>query len=89
MLLYSAKQVTQYVSLKIHSLATFGKEDAPSLRFSRKYKNGLVSHINIVHTISFEYLICVRAEKIEKMDLIPSPSPTVKIQIIGGNVYLR
>ena len=32
-----------------------------------------------------------KVEKIleENVDLIPSPSPSVKIQIIGGNVYLR
>ena len=27
--------------------------------------------------------------KEESLDLIPSPSPTVKIQIIGRKVYLR
>ena len=32
-----------------------------------------------------------KVEKIQKdrLDLIPSPSPSVKIQIIGGKVYLR
>ena len=32
-----------------------------------------------------------KVEKIyeESLDSIPSPSPSLKIQIIGGNVYLR
>ena len=32
-----------------------------------------------------------KVEKILKgsLDSIPSPSPSVKIQIIGGNIYLR
>ena len=43
------------MSLKIHSLATFGKEDAPSLRFSRKYKNGLVLYsIPILYSKSLD-----------------------------------
>ena len=35
--------------------------------------------------------IFLKAEKIQKdsLDLIPSPSPSVKIQIIGGKVLLR
>ena len=37
---------------------------------------------------------CSSHSKVEKiyedgLDLIPSPSPSVKIQIIGGKVYLR
>ena len=33
----------------------------------------------------------VKVEKIleDSLDSIPSPSPSVKIQIIGGKVYLR
>ena len=36
-----------------------------------------------------EELICVKVEKIgeDSLDSIPSPSPSVKIQIIGGKVY--
>jgi hypothetical protein len=32
-----------------------------------------------------------KVEKISEdgLDLIPSPSPSVKIQIIGGKIYLR
>ena len=32
-----------------------------------------------------------KVEKIyeDNLDLIPSPSPSVKIQIIGGKVYLK
>ena len=38
----------------------------------------------------YQLLTC-KEEKILKdsLDLIPSPSPSVKIQIIGGKVYLR
>ena len=40
--------------------------------------------------ILYEGAYC-KVEKILKgsLDLIPSPSPSVKIQIIGGKVYLR
>ena len=33
----------------------------------------------------------IKAEKIEEdsLDTIPSPSPSVKIQIIGGKFYFR
>ena len=35
--------------------------------------------------------LIIKVENILKgsLDLIPSPSPSVKIQIIGGKVYLR
>ena len=38
-----------------------------------------------------KYLKLSKVEKIyeNSLDLIPSPSPLVKIQIIGGKVYLR
>ena len=40
---------------------------------------------------SIFYFIQPKVEKILKgsLDLIPSPSPSLKIQIIGGKVYLR
>ena len=34
-------------------------------------------------------VLSIKVEKISGLDLIPSPSPSVKIQIIGRKVYLR
>ena len=42
-------------------------------------------------TVSVETKNAFKVENIEEdiLDLIPSPSPSVKIQIMGGKVYLR
>ena len=44
-----------------------------------------------MNSIEFTKLKTPKVEKILKggLDLIPSPSPSVKIQIIGGKVCLR
>jgi hypothetical protein len=41
--------------------------------------------------VDFLSEFCFAVEKIEedRLDSIPSPSPSVKIQIIGGKVYLK
>ena len=57
----------------------------PVFQFSvREYKS---IDIDLKSTLSLH----IKVEKIyeDSLDSIPSPSPSVKIQIIGGKVYLR
>ena len=44
-----------------------------------------------IHVIYDTYNYTIKVEKILKgsLNLIPSPIPSVKIQIIGGKVYLK
>ena len=51
---------------------------------------GLTKNYKVCHKIMC-YISPFKVENIYKrsLDLIPSPSPSVKIQIIGGKVYLR
>ena len=51
----------------------------------------MLSHEGLKHLLEPFHLNIFKVEKIEEDSLgsIPSPSPSMKIQIIGGKVYLR
>ena len=52
----------------------------------------LYLNLNNVQTsdkICFEFLLKVEKISKDSLDWIPSPSPSVKIQIISGKVYLK
>ena len=50
-----------------------------------------IVHIHIYLISTNTAIVIDKVEKIQEdiLDSIPSPSPSVKIQIIGGKVYLR
>ena len=93
----------RYFFSKGKSKSKFHKpKTKPSLLQSRKKKltnflskqktcNGLLVNIKSSKLRHLKILIGIKVEKILKdsLDLIPSPSPSVKIKIMGGKVCLR
>ena len=52
----------------------------------------ICKQVNNIYSFKKEnWLDIVKVEKIKEdgLNLFPSPSPSVKVQIIGGKVYLR